>query len=140
MECVSSASFEILINRGKFGQFKPGRGLRQGDPLSPYLFILGQLVLSRMLQKEFGKKNISEVKANIRGPIITHVMYANDIILFLTACRKYALAISECLDKYCTWLDQLINRGRSGIFSPKPPKNKVARSSNKLYKIGLRQD
>ena len=133
MECVSSASFEILINRGKFGQFRPGRGLSLGDPLSPYLFILGQ-VLSRMLEKDFGKKNISEVKANIRVPVITHVMYVDDIILFSTACRKDALAINECLDKYCTLLDQLIKGGDLAYLFSKPPKNKVARSSNKLCK------
>lgn len=67
MSFVSSVSFEFLINGGKSAQFKPSKGLRQGDPLSTYLFILGQEVLSRMLEQEFQLKNINGVKASING-------------------------------------------------------------------------
>lgn len=79
MACVSSVSFEILINEGKFEQFKPSRGLHQGDPLSSYLFILGQEVLSRMLENEFQQNNITRVKASLNGPTVTHVMYAEPL-------------------------------------------------------------
>ena len=78
LECVTTVSFELLINGGKTGQFRPKRGLRQGDPLSPYLFILCQEVLSRTLEKDFMEKNISGVKASIGNTPITLVMYADD--------------------------------------------------------------
>ena len=92
-------SFELQINGGKIGQFRPKRGLRQGDPLSPYLFILCQEVLSRILEKEFMEKNISGVKASIGSTPITHVMYANNIVLFSKACRREANAINDYLEK-----------------------------------------
>lgn len=72
MTCVASMHFEVMVNGGKSEQFKPSRGLRQRDPLSPYLFILGQEVLSRMIDNTA----IKGVKASINGPAITHVMYA----------------------------------------------------------------
>ena len=109
----------MLDNGGKLDQFKPSKGLRQGDPLSPYLFILGQEVLSRMLDKELRDGNISGVKPSIRGPTITHVMYADDIILFSKATKNDARRLADCLDKYCSWSGQSINRVKSGIFFSK---------------------
>ena len=128
---VPSVSFEVLVNRGKSYQFKPSRGLRQGDPLSLYLFILGQEVLSRMLDKELRDGNISGAKPSIRGPAITHVMYVNDIVLFYKATRNDTKRLADFLEKYCTWSGQSINKGKSRIFfskhtGPNSKSNKVA--------------
>ena len=119
LECVSTMSFKLLINGGKTGQFRPKRGLRQGDPLSSYLFILCQEVLSRILEKEFKEKNISGVKASIGSTPITHVMYADDVVIFSKACRREANVINDCLEKYCRWSGQLLNRAKSGIIFSK---------------------
>lgn len=101
--CISSVNFEILVNGGKSESFKPSRGLRQGDPLSPYLFILGQEVLSRLLDQELRQKSINGIKTSRSGPTVTHVMYADNIILFLKATKKDARNISLILEKYTLW-------------------------------------
>ena len=115
MAYVTTVSFEVLINGGKSDQFKLGRGVRQGDSLSPYLFILAQEVLSRLLDREFHLKKISRVKASLNGLAITHVMYADNIVLFSKATRMEAKAINECLDMYCKLSGQYINRSKFGI-------------------------
>jgi hypothetical protein len=119
LECISSVSFSILVNGGMTKYFKPSRGLRQGDPLSPYLFIICQEVLSRLIDREFLSGNVKGVKMNVAGPAFTHVMYADDIMIFAKAnCREVKI-LDECLDKYCSWSGQLINRSKSGLIFSK---------------------
>ena len=118
MSCVSSVSFEVVVNGGKFAGFKPSRGLRQGDPLSPYLFILGQEVLSRFIEHDLRLKNVAGIKTSISGPTISHVMYADDIVLFSKASRKDAESLVKILEYY-RWSSQAINRRKSGVFFSK---------------------
>nr|POF02844.1 hypothetical protein CFP56_10902 [Quercus suber] len=72
-----------------------------------------------MLDKELRDGNISGAKPSIRGLAITHVMYADDIVLFSKATRNDAKRLADCLEKYCTWSGQSINRGKFGIFFSK---------------------
>ena len=51
-QCINTSSFSILLDGSPYGKFSPSRGLRQGDPLSPFLFILGSKILLRILLKE----------------------------------------------------------------------------------------
>ena len=104
-----------MVNGGKSESFTPSKGLRQGDPLSSYLFILGQEMLSRLLDHEIRTKNISGIKASSHGPAMTHVMYVDDIILFSKATSKNAHNINVVLEKYCSWFGQRISKSKSGV-------------------------
>ena len=141
MECVLSVSSALLINGGITGHFKLNRGLRQGDPLSPYLFILNQEVLSKLLEMEHLEGRISGVKANIGGPAITHTMYVDDIILFTKATSREAMTLNDCLEKYCKWSRQLINSQKSGlVFSKSTPQSSCRRMKHLLQMKCLAKD
>ncbi len=116
MECVSSVSFSVLINGGKSKPFTLSRGLRQGDPLSPYLFILCQDVLARLIDRDHLFDIIKGVSMNVGGPVFTNVMFADDIMLFSTACTQDVVALNNFLETYCSWSSQLVNRNKSGLI------------------------
>ena len=113
--CISSSSFSILINDNPFGLFSPKRGLKQGDPLSHFLFILGAEVLSRLLFKEEVAGNIKGLKISRTTPAIHHLLFADDLLIFGKATPKEATYIHSCLKKYCLWSGQSINNGKSSI-------------------------
>ena len=107
--CISSASFSILLNGSPFGHFFPEKGLRQGDPLSPFLFILGSKVLSRLLLSEERKGSIKGLKIARNCALIHH------LLLFGKASVLEVASFKSCLDKYCCWSGQSINASKSSI-------------------------
>jgi hypothetical protein len=86
--CISSVQFSVLVNGSPEGFFSSSRGLRQGDPLSPLLFLLMMEVLSRMLSKMEEEGLIQGFRAGsnaVDGLCISHLLYADDTILFCDA-------------------------------------------------------
>lgn len=69
-----------------------------------------------MRDKELNVGNISSAKTSSRGPALTHVIYADDIVLFSKATRNNAERLALCLEKYYKCLGQAINRDKSSIF------------------------
>lgn len=85
LECVSTARAAVLVNGSASNEFYLGRGLRQGDPLSPFLFILITEVLHLLLEKAGVLGLVVGIHGVIPGYMITHLQFADDIILFLKA-------------------------------------------------------
>jgi hypothetical protein len=85
---ISSVQFSVLVNGSPEGYFNSSRGLRQGDPLSPLLFLLVMEVLSRMLKKVESEGLIQGFSAggnSNSGLRNSHLLYADDTILFCDA-------------------------------------------------------
>ena len=86
--CISTATFSVLINGSPSGFFRSSRGLRQGDPLSPYLFVIGMEALSCLLQRAVEGNFISGCRFGGRDGgeiVISHLLYADDTIMFCDA-------------------------------------------------------
>ncbi|PWA52601.1 hypothetical protein CTI12_AA454830 [Artemisia annua] len=80
--CVSSARISVLVNGSSSGIFNLERGLRQGDPLSPFLFLLVAEVLNKMIKYSLSNGNLKGIKINNGGDPLTHIQFADDTILF----------------------------------------------------------
>ena len=86
--CISTVRFSIMVNGSPSGFFGSSRGIRQGDPLSPLLFLLVMEVLSRMLSRteEAGLiRGFRAVKAQEEGLSISHLLFADDTVVFCDA-------------------------------------------------------
>ena len=122
MECVTSIQYTLLVNGSRSKSFKPCKGLRQGDPLSPYLFLMCVNVLSLSLQKAKYDKLINGVKVGRNGCTFTHLLFADDSLFFFKKDNKSVANLKRILDWYCKISRQDINFGKSDLYcSPNMP-------------------
>ena len=116
--CVSTVRFSVLVNGSPAGFFGSSRGLRQGDPLSPLLFLLIMEVLSRIMKKtEEGGfiQGFHVGPINSTGICISHLLFADDTILFCDASREQILSIRLALTCFQAFTGLKVNVGKSEI-------------------------
>lgn len=82
MECVSSVRYKIKVNGYLTDSLKPQMCLRQGDPISPYLFIICAGWLSRKIYDYQVSNRLQSIKVCRGAPPITHLFFADDNIFF----------------------------------------------------------
>ncbi|KAA3455702.1 reverse transcriptase [Gossypium australe] len=116
MRCVTSVSYAVTINENRGRIFKPTRGLRQGDPLSPFLFLICNEGLSALMRIAKKKGLNRGAKASRKGPEISHLLFADDCLMFGEAIEKGARVLKDILKVYENCSGQCVNFGKSLIF------------------------
>ncbi|KAM1939411.1 hypothetical protein ACFX13_027258 [Malus domestica] len=120
--CISTVSFSIVINGTPTGFIVPRRGLRQGDPLSPFLFLLCTEGLLVLLRKGLEQGALHGFKFMPMGTPLTHLFFADDSVVFGNATVDDVRAVVEALKGYARGSGQEINLTKSSVFfSPKTP-------------------
>lgn len=100
LSCVTTVSYNIVHGDNIMGPIIPSRELRQGDPLSPYLFIICAEGLSAMLRKYEETKWLHGVKICRKAPTISHTLFVNDSYLYCKADLNEAEKMLELLSIY----------------------------------------
>ncbi|KAG7564174.1 Ribonuclease H domain [Arabidopsis suecica] len=111
----SDVQYRVLLNGQPRGLIVPERGLRQGDPLSPYLFILCTEVLIANIRKAEREKLITGIKVANASPSVSHLLFADDSLFFCKANKDQCEVILGILKKYEAVSGQQINFLKSSI-------------------------
>ena len=115
-ELIGNNWYSVLINGQPHGFFHSTRGVKQGDPLSPTLFILAAEVLSRGLNAVYDNLWYTGFGLPKWSPKINHLAYADDTIIFTSSCEISLNLIMDVLAQYELASGQLINRGKSSVY------------------------
>jgi hypothetical protein len=100
MECVTSTSFSISVNGVLHGYFKGKRGLRQGDPLSPYLFTLVMEILTLIIHRRVTLFELFTYHHKCSNLNIINLCFADDLILFAHGDVNSAHVIMNALEEF----------------------------------------
>ena len=138
MLCISSVSYSVIINGVACGNVIPSRGIRQGDPLFPYLFLFCVEGFSALIHKAACDNQISGISIGRGCPKITHLFFASDSLFFCKAKEQECQKLVDILNSYEAASGQKINTDKSSVFfSPNTPQE---RKESILNILGPMQD
>lgn len=96
MVCINSVSYSVLLNGQSHGFIRPERGIRQGDPLSPFLFILCAEALVSILNQSEKQGRLHGINLTVKSPAVHHLLFADDSLLLCCADALESAEIKEC--------------------------------------------
>jgi len=126
MNLITSPSFSVLLNGSPSIPFRPTRGIRQGDPLSPFIFVLMAEGLSRLLKSALSSQALKGLSFHGRAPQ-TNQQFVDDTMLFGHPSSKEASALKSLLSLFSDASGTSINAAKSQLFflsTPPPPPRK----------------
>jgi hypothetical protein len=133
--CISSPTFSVIINGQSFARFKSSRGIRQGCPLSPYLFVLAVNELSLALQEGLQANQLTGISLGPSCPPIHSLMYADDLLVCGKANIQEASTISTILNDFCHASGQVPNWNKSAILFSKNVTMQVKQEIKQIFQV-----
>nr|XP_025664883.1 uncharacterized protein LOC112763420 [Arachis hypogaea] len=116
LSCISTARMRVFWNGEELEEFSPTRGIRQGDPISPYIFVLCIEKLSQLISAAVEHDFWKPIRLKKDGPPISHLCFADDIILFAEANVDQANIINKCLEAFCKSSGQKVSKDKTRVF------------------------
>ena len=113
--CITTPSFSISVNGELAGFFNSMRGLRQGDPLSSFLFIITMEAFSRSLSMAANRQDF-QFHPKCKKINLTHLCFADDMFLFARGTNSSVQIIMDELNKFERFSGLQVNRQKSAIF------------------------
>jgi hypothetical protein len=133
MLCVTTVRYSVKLNGALLEAFTPTRGLRQGDLLSPFLFLFVADGLSELLRAEVEAVGITPLKVCRSAPGITHFLFADNTLLFFRSKEGEATHVRQVIENYAVSTGQLVNDSKCSIqFSKRCPEETRRRVSEVL--------
>ncbi|XP_021728369.1 uncharacterized protein LOC110695446 [Chenopodium quinoa] len=117
-QCFSTVSYQVLVNGNPLKAFRPQCGLRQGDPLSSYLFVLCMEILSAMLRKAKMDSLFKGICISRGAPSISHLFFTNDSLFFFQVTPEASENLTTLLSDFCSLSGQRLSTFASlGLFA-----------------------
>ncbi|KAJ0954856.1 putative RNA-directed DNA polymerase [Helianthus annuus] len=116
MTCIRSAAYSINVNGSVHGYFKGMRGLRQGDPMSPYLFTIVMEVLNQMILRNIREQGNFTYHWGCKDLKITHVCFADDLMLFSHADEDSVKILKTALEEFSAVSGLVPNLNKSTMY------------------------
>lgn len=131
MHCVSSSSLSLIWNGTRLPNFRPTRGLRQRNPLSPYLFVICMEKLSIAISEAVLDRKWLPIKVSANGLHFSHLFFADDVLLFSKATCSQAKMMADLFTKFSHHSGLSINVTKSrAFFSTGVPRRKKGKISS----------
>lgn len=123
---------QVLWNGVPLSKFKPVRGIRQGCPLSPYLFVMCMEWLGHLINSTISNGNWKPIRLSQSGPLISHLFFADDLVIFSKVDLKHGKIIKDILGRFYEFSRHKVNGRKTNIFFSKGVDESVADSISSL--------
>ena len=135
MSYVKSVSYSIMVNGEPIGLIHPKKRIRQGDPLSPFLFLLCTECLHALIKHSVRNGDIKGFSLCKWGPKLTHLFFADDSLLFCRSITNDCNNVLKLLGEYESWSGQKINKDKTAIFFSKSTSDEAKSSTKNLFQV-----